>query len=343
MRDIAATFFDGKSSRPSKVRLAFDATGNVRVEGCGRELVYTLTELRISDRLANTPRSIYLPDGAKCETRDNDLIDEVLRLHRRQTSGRLLHRLESGLPYAALAVLLSVVTIWAGVQFGIPWLAKRVAYALPQEFHAELGADVLEALDRWVFQPSGLGERERMRLKSHFETMTRELAGGRSYQLQFRRSEKLGANAVALPSGIILLTDDLVRIAKHDNELVAVMAHEIGHVEHRHALRQALQNSAVALVVASITGDVASLSGLAAALPTLLVEARYSRDFETEADQYALTYLQDHDIPATHFTNILERLETASGGSKRRLSYLSTHPSTAERIRELSVQSVGVP
>ena len=86
----------------------------------------------------------------------------------------------------------------------------------------------------------------------------------------------MGANAFALPNGTIVVTDDLVKLAEHDDELVAVLAHEIGHVVSRHALRRVLQDSGVMLLVAGITGDIVSISSLAAALPTLLIEAKYS-------------------------------------------------------------------
>ena len=55
------------------------------------------------------------------------------------------------------------------------------------------------------------------------------------YRLELRSGEALGANALALPSGIVIMTDDLVALAKSDDEIGAVMAHELGHVRGRHA------------------------------------------------------------------------------------------------------------
>ena len=83
----------------------------------------------------------------------------------------------------------------------------------------------------------------------------------------------MGANAVALPAGIIIMTDALVELSENDEELAAVLAHEIGHVRNRHALRALLQNSVVAGSIILVTGDASSAGSIAAGIPTLLARA----------------------------------------------------------------------
>jgi Zn-dependent protease with chaperone function len=68
-----------------------------------------------------------------------------------------------------------------------------------------------------------------------------------------------------------------------------VLAHEAGHVIGRHGLRQVLQNSMTTLFVLYATGDASSLG---VALPVVLVQAGYSREFEAEADRFALDLLR---------------------------------------------------
>jgi Zn-dependent protease with chaperone function len=141
------------------------------------------------------------------------------------------------------------------------------------------------------------------------------------------------------PSGIVVLTDELVKIAKNDDEIVAVLAHELGHVERRHTMRHILQSSATGLVMATLTGDILSVTSLSATLPTALVEAKFSRDFEREADDAAARYLKTNGIPLRRFADILQRLQTEydkkTGKGKEEetfTGYLSTHPQTRERI-----------
>ncbi len=336
MTEIHASYFDGSRSRRHVVRLVFEEADQVRLIGAGTDRIYALRDTHITDRLGNTPRAIYLPDGGKCETEANDTIDEVLRRNGPGPGGRWLHALESRLRFAMLALLLSVAVIWGTIEFGIPWLAERVAYAMPVEMQVELGAGTLATLDKLLFEPSQLPSGEQDRLVERFTAMTSTLQHGEHYRLVFRRSPRGGANAFALPSGTIVVTDELVRLAQDENELLAVMAHEVGHVVHRHGLRHVLQNSAVALLVVTVTGDIASLSALAATVPTLLVEAKYSRAFELEADQYVVDYLRLHGIAPRHFASILRRLQEESGSAESAVGYLSSHPATSERLRSFS-------
>jgi Zn-dependent protease with chaperone function len=128
------------------------------------------------------------------------------------------------------------------------------------------------------------------------------------------------------------MTDELVVASENDDELVAILAHEIGHLEHRHSIRMAMQSSAVALIIAAISGDVVSSSSLLVALPTVLIHSSYSQEFETEADDYAWHYLVDNAIPTGSFASILTRIDGASGDSVVS-KYLSSHPGTRLRVQ----------
>ena len=63
------------------------------------------------------------------------------------------------------------------------------------------------------------------------------------YVLEFRKSPAVGPNAFALPGGTVVLLDELVAAAAHDDEIAAVLAHEIGHLHGRHTMRHVLQTS----------------------------------------------------------------------------------------------------
>jgi Zn-dependent protease with chaperone function len=130
-----------------------------------------------------------------------------------------------------------------------------------------------------------------------------------------------------------------VTLAKDDREILGVLAHEAGHIERRHGLRQLLQNSTVTLFIAWYVGDVSSLVATA---PTLLLQAKYSRDFEREADAYAAEVMRANGISLAHLADILERLESgrSSGRALKRVTtdYLSSHPTTADRLRMLRGQ-----
>ena len=135
----------------------------------------------------------------------------------------------------------------------------------------------------------------------------------------------------------MVVLDEIVNLSSDDDEILAVLAHEMGHVAERHALRQMLQASVVGLAMTWYVGDI---STLLAAAPTTLLETRYSRDFERRADAFGARMLKLNGISPGRLADILEKLEhaharkgEAPGGSA--MDYLSTHPNTAERIRTL--------
>ncbi len=332
MNGTTGYYYDGKSSQRHAVELSFEAPAHLRVKSESLDFVFPFRQLDVSPRVGNTRRSIRLPDGAMCVTEDNDTVDAWLATQGEHAVARLVHRWESGFRYALLALAIAVVAVWAGLQWGIPALAKQVAYRLSPEIEEKLGEQTLQALDKFLLEPSKLSASRQQQLNAMFAEMKRRARGGEDLRLVLRYSERAGANAFALPSGVIVMTDALVELAQHDNEIVAVLAHEMGHVEQRHTLRHVLQNSATAVLLAGLLGDVTSVTALGAALPTLMLEAKYSREFENEADSYALRYLKEQRIPTRHFSDILLRLGAQRDGEGS-AGLLSTHPDSRERAK----------
>jgi Zn-dependent protease with chaperone function len=336
MTQVEARFYDGKSSRQQRVLIQPQPPRRLRVTGDGIDFSCALAEVRSSSRVGNTRRHLYFADGSQCETEDNDAIDALFSGVRAEAPGRLLHLWESRLGYVLFALVLTCVLLWAGTQYGIPALAKQIAFRMPASTEKMLGREALEGLDKLLLAPTRLPPERQAALNALFSGLTSAVEGAGDDRLEFRAGNKIGANAFALPSGIIVITDELVNLAKDDGELVAVFAHEIGHLRQRHSLRRLLQNSATAILVIAVTGDVGSVASLSAALPTLLVESKYSRDFESEADDFAIDLLQRRGIPTESFAVILLRMEQQAASAGRIPEYLSSHPGTqvrAERAR----------
>jgi Zn-dependent protease with chaperone function len=229
------------------------------------------------------------------------------------------------------------------LRYGVPLLAERAAKALPPATEISMGKEVLTTLDRVLMKPSTLKRERRDELSALFMRVAGREGDAASYRLEFRSCPVVGANALALPSGIVIITDDLVKLAKHDDEIAAILAHELGHVRGRHVLRHIFQSSAAGLIVASLTGDLASITSMAATLPTLLVDASFSREFEREADDAAIAWMKSSGVPPRRYAEILGRLQAelnvkhgkAAGDGNMVRNYLSTHPDTGERIRHI--------
>jgi Zn-dependent protease with chaperone function len=221
----------------------------------------------------------------------------------------------------------------------MPTLAAKAAFALPPATEELLGRETLQILDKVILKPTKLAEDRRKELTALFATMTAGHPERKGWRLEFRSGEAVGANAFALPSGIVIVTDRLVELAKSDDEIAAVLAHEIGHVNRRHALRHLMQNSATALLIATVTGDITSMTSLAATMPTVLIDAKYSRDFEREADDAAVAYLKARRLPLKSYADILTRIgddhRKEKKGDSQFGELFDDHPGMQERVKRV--------
>ena len=299
------------------------------LSGDGLALTLPRDAVAVSPRLGRTPRVLTLPDGARCELADDEELDRALAP--RDWRSRL-DALERRAALAAASVVVTIAALAAVVQLGIPALARVAAQSLPASAEAQLGDTTLTALDHGVFGASALPRERSDAIAALFDSLARRAR--LDARLALRAGGRAGANAFALPGGTVVMTDELAQLAASDDEIAAVLAHELGHVARQHALRSALQNTGVVVLVAATLGDVTSISSLAATLPTTLVELQYSRRFEREADDDAVALLADAALDPAALATVLVRLEHASKAG-RVPAYLSTHPDTGERVREI--------
>lgn len=334
MTPVHGQYYDGRSSAGVPADLIFHANGFVHLQRAAGETVYRFEQLRFSERVGSTPRHVYFPDGGQLETPDNATVDAVLAARHQQQGARWLNRLESRWHFVLLAVVLIGALAWSTLRYGLPAAARAAAFALPAETSAAIGRGTLELLDRSLLAPTQLDAATRKHVQYVFDGVARQ-ESALPLHLEFRAGQRIGANALALPDGTVVITDEMIKLVRDDAELVAVLAHEAGHLAQRHALRRAIQSSVVAMLTVLVTGDVSATSGLIAALPTALVESSYSQAFEYEADQHARDHLRARHLDPKHFVDLMERLEQTHPDHNIP-NWLSTHPPHAERLRRFT-------
>ncbi len=292
---------------------------------------------KVTDRLANTPRVLTFPGGASFETQDNAAVDLLVKKFMKTHWSLWVHLLESRMRYVLPAVLIVALIMAGAVRYGIPATANIIASHLPVSAYRLADRQALNALNRIALKPSELAPDKEKRVLSSLENCV-NAHPPHVITIVFKKGGPLGPNALALPGGTIVFTDELVNIAEHNEELEAILAHEIGHVVHRHGMRRMVQGSLLAFAVMAVTGDAGGISEIFLGLPALLTELAYSREFEREADKYALTYLSVNGISPSRFADILTRIDATSrrnseNKGKKWSSYISTHPPTAERVK----------
>ncbi len=329
---VQALYFDGLTPTAHPVELLV-ADDRILVAGQTVRRDEPLGAVRITDRIGDAPVFIHFGDDATCEVTDRTGFDSMLDAAGLGPGSLSLWERSRGA--AAVAAAGMVVTLVVGYFVVLPELASIAANRMPASAVATLSDQTLSVLDSTVFGTSRVNPRRQAWLRQMSAELRLPDGDSIPLHLEFRSSPSLGANALALPSGTIVVTDALVELAYNDLEIMAVLAHEAGHVQARHGLRSLIQSSAVSILVAWYVGDI---SGLTAAAPTALLEARYSRELEREADYYAARVLTASDISLGFLIDILKRIDTARGdptAGDRTYSYVSTHPSTAERVEEL--------
>jgi Zn-dependent protease with chaperone function len=340
MNAFSANWFDGQTSRMHSVTVERIAATAIRVSGGDVDRTESIAALRISPRLARIARTIEFPDGARLLVSDHPLLDTWFPNENRLQG--FVDRLERHAHAVAVSIVICIVMGIATFTWGVPWLSDRIAAQVPESVETRLGAEVLAQLDRiFGFAPSELEAGRQAELSARFARIADGMPSAAHYRLEFRSAPSVGPNALAVPGGTVVVTDELIDLFDDDREFDAVIAHELGHQEHRHALRQTLRSSFVLVIAALFTGDVSSASAIVVAVPTFLLQSHYSRGFEEEADGFAFTTLAAHATSPAWFASAMRKLdEHASGADDDGMTYLSSHPSHASRIDAAEVAGV---
>lgn len=330
---FTGSLFDGETLavRPLVIEAA---DGRLRSQTEGVALEVALSGVRVSDRLAAVPRFLYLPDGRTIETPDNDAVDALLAGQRRGRVVAAVHWLELRSRVAAAATVLLVTAVAATVWWGLPVLAHQAAMAVPPSIEKQAGQTAMATLNR-LLAPTQLKRIDQARVSAQLDRLLRARPLPAKPELVFRSMGGKFPNAFALPGGFIVVSDELVALA-NDEELAAVLAHELGHWQLRHGLQGVLRSSAALLLVSTVSGDLSALTTFAGTIPFVLLQRGYSREFEEAADAYAVDLLRQADISVAYFATILKKLEDARPGSGQDLTYLSTHPATGDRIKRVN-------
>jgi predicted Zn-dependent protease len=148
-------------------------------------------------------------------------------------------------------------------------------------------------------------------------------------------ADRKTVNAFALPGGQIFITEALLGLLQNEDEIAAVLGHEVGHVLARHsaehlAKQQLTQQLIGAVVVGSGSYDAAQLASLAGSM----INMKHGRDDEIESDRLGLRLLREAGYDPRAMIRVMQVLEKASGGS-RTPEFASTHPSPANRIERI--------
>lgn len=341
---LPVLYFDGRHAKPERVLLGFEGQGRsaqaVLTDAAGQELLrFAANAARWPERTRHGPRLVTLPEDAaglpqgQLQAPDPLAYDTWAALHQ-PTRESLLVRAQQSWRGTLAALLLLVTALGLLYLHGLPVAARAMASMVPISVDEALGRGAMAQIDGDLMLPSELPATTRQRLQARFDEAVRRAhpQDGPRYQLEFRRS-RIGPNAFALPGGTIILTDELVEQVNDDEVLLGVLGHELGHVTARHGVRQLVQVAAVQAVLSMAFGDYGSLVTMA---PLVLGSMAYSREFEREADEDAIRFMQANGISPLVMVRFFASVRGQQEGETRKtplgIAILSSHPSDEERM-----------
>lgn len=239
---------------------------------------------------------------------------EALSAHlpRKVKYGAWVDRLGLG-PASGIFLAVSAV-----VAIGLYKAPETLAPLVPLSWEVKLGDSMVDRLDD-TFCTTPDGKRALTRMA--------ERVGGKGGAVDIHVAKIDMVNAVALPGGKIVIFQGLLDAADSPQEVAGVVGHEVGHVRKRHVMESLLRQMGISVVLGGVDGDVGAYANT-------LISATFSRDAESEADDYAIAAMKSAQVDpggAASFFQKLAKMEGEIGRAKGALSYISSHPMSADR------------
>ncbi|MEQ1560170.1 MAG: M48 family metallopeptidase [Methyloglobulus sp.] len=224
--------------------------------------------------------------------------------------------------YSACTLALAAILLVWQYDTAITWVAGQVSLATENK----IGQSVLTSLkSQSTLIDKGIAVDA---VKKIGDRLTKNSA----YKYQWHLSNDPAINAFALPGGIVIVNKGLLEKADSPNEVAGVLAHEIQHVEQRHALKNMIISSGIAAGVLLVLGDANAVMMILAHQ----VSAQYfSRQAESDADMKGIALLQKSKIDTQGMVTFFKKMQEAFKGKANGPEWMSSHPDTANRIQAI--------
>lgn len=322
--EATGNYYDGRTSRRHAVSIMI--SGGVLYMRGDAIRHCPLADMEISEKSVHAARKFGFPDGGYVEMDDAASANALLAAAGHTDS--LVERLQQSWGNALMALFATVGVLVLSYLYLIPATAYVAAKSMPASVERSLGDGVLTFLDKHMLKPTRLSAQRQEEIVNAFKTLKAPAEGAPEYTILFRDS-RIGPNALALPAGYIILTDDMVKLVDSDQELMGVLGHELGHLHERHITQRIIQSSAIGAATTLLFGDV---SAVMANIPTAMLDMKYSRDVETDADDYAVAMMKTNGISPEQLARVFEKM---SKMDEEHMPYLSSHPIPKERVARI--------
>ena len=327
-------YFDGKSAKKHAVHVSLVGMElTIQTERGERLATWPLAEVSAAyeDKRTSSMRlRLASASNAVLIIEDHSLVSRIEpylpRAPQKRTDDRFtwLH---------AFGVICATAIVAALLYFTLPLLTRPIADMVPIEWEKKIGVTVVDSIpgaNRFCNDGSG---------QESLTKLTQSLS--RVMDLPYPVSVTVARmdlrNAFAAPGGFIVIGQKLIAEMESPDEFAGVLAHEMAHIAERHPISRLIHVFGIGIVFELMFGGDAAVVEALLEGTSLLLFLSHSRDDEREADKIARESLIRAGYSTGGLTSFFVRMQSAYGSDKRGAlgqmsSWLSTHPSFAERI-----------
>ena len=305
----------------------------------GDECLYHLLKVKsVQDN-----KSIFLENGSLFVTKEElNAIDLKLLIPKTEL---ILKNLDKFRLKSVVIILLTIIVLVISYRFLFISFSSTLVYFFPYKWEQKIGEATYRTLSSTILEKSEIKEKRITEIKDKSQKIFKHSGLYKNPEIKFNKSNILGPNALALPGGPIIITDDLVELLKDDDLILSVIAHELAHIKERHSLQQIVEIAGLSSIAWMIFGLDESILEEIVFIGINIWGLKKSRDLEKDADLMALKLLEKTGMSKKSFIQAIERLtnhycvatkiEKSVCINELKSGWLSTHPSGAERLKYL--------
>ncbi len=225
-------------------------------------------------------------------------------------------------------IIVATLAFFAFAYFiGLSWVSGLLAASFPREYEIQMG----EIYHKNVLENNTLDSAKTKNLRAFFK----ELGYESPYPIVLDVVVDKEVNAYAMPGGFMIINTGILQKMKTPEELAAVIAHELSHINQKHTTKSVFKSLSNYLFLSVLIGDASAIIGVVADHANELNNLSYSRSLEIEADNKGMELMQKKGIDIKGMLRLFETLKEEEKKMKMDntiMKLLSTHPLTEDRI-----------
>ena len=322
-------YFDGTSSKMHKALLQITALkwAITFTEDDGSSKIISWDTANIKKTNVYTEKFVSFSYGKSYPFQRIESTDTALIEHVNAAKNIDLHKLDVLLHTNKRSSFLYLLTAILGIAIGMYF------YVIPTvstHFISNLNHKSVEGFGNFVFKVLSTDleiDAEKTKKLQYFVDAI-QIESTFPLEVYVAKSEDI--NAFALSGGKIVVYDALLEKIENESQLLALIGHEISHIENRHVLKNVTRNLSGALFISVLFGDISGINTVLAENAHLFSQLSFTRSLEKEADIYGLKIMKDNKVNLYGMSELFAILKEETKFDVP--TYLSNHPMLKDRI-----------